>query len=516
MPGSPGILLTGATGLLGRYLLRDLLAAGKPVAVLARDAGGRSAQERIAELVACWSDALGRPLPRPVVLSGILGPDGPGLSAADRRWLGRRCQAVLHAAASLSFRATLDGEPWRTNVEGTQALLRLCTAAGIAEWHHVSTAFVCGRRTGTILEDELDCGQAFYNPYEHSKHEAERCLRAAPGLRLTVYRPSVIVGDSATGHTSSYAGIYRFLELADRLADAHTPAGSGAQCLNRQLPLRLPLTGAELTNLVPVDWVARAIRELAERPAWRGGTYHLVARAPVPSRLLHRLAVEELNVEGFELGGPDGCHKPSRLEELFREGLTEYWPYLGGCPDFSWTNTARALPELPPLAVDEPLLRRLIRFALGDRWGRREPQPRSTPVSGAQSFCADYLERIFPPQARQSRLARHARLTVRVSLSVRGPGGGQWSCRWSQGELDAVVPGLDERADVTYHTDPATFEAVVRGRQTPQEAFFEQRITISGDLETALKLAVLFAQFLGENPYVPSQRKEALHAKRSA
>ena len=51
-----------------------------------------------------------------------------------------------------------------------------------------------------------------------------------------------------------------------------------------------------------------------------------------------------------------------------------------------------------------------------------------------------------------------------------------------------------------YHTDTATFHAILDGSQTPQEAFFEQHLAITGDMETALKLAVLFGQFLDENP----------------
>src|SRR5437764_8408014 len=83
------ILLTGATGLLGRYLLRDLLTSGRPVAVLARDLRQARAAERVAELVAFWSESLGRALPRPVVLPGDLSLPGLGLTLADRQWLAR-------------------------------------------------------------------------------------------------------------------------------------------------------------------------------------------------------------------------------------------------------------------------------------------------------------------------------------------------------------------------------------------------------------------------------------------
>jgi hypothetical protein len=80
-----GVLLTGATGLLGRYLLRDLLVKGCPTTVLVRDSKQGRAADRIAELVAFWNEYLHRKLPTPVVLAGELGPDDLGLTAADRR-----------------------------------------------------------------------------------------------------------------------------------------------------------------------------------------------------------------------------------------------------------------------------------------------------------------------------------------------------------------------------------------------------------------------------------------------
>jgi thioester reductase-like protein len=497
-------LLTGATGLVGRYLLRELLLRGRPTAVLARDARQGSAAERVAELIAFWEEALGRRLPTPVVLAGELGPDGPGLAAAERRWLGRHCRAVLHAAASLAFRETPEGEPWRTNVAGTQALLRLCQEVGLAQWHQVSTAFVCGRRTGVIAEEDHDPCPSFHNPYEASKYQAEQLLRRTPGLRTTTYRPSVIVGDSRTGYTSSFTGLYRFVELAVRLA-----AGDTA------LPLRLPLSGDEPWNLVPVDWVARAVVQLLGKPSWHGHTFHLVSPAPVPTRLIRDVGARELNLRGVELCGPGGVAGPSRWEELFQGGIREYWPYLKGTPTFAFANTAAALPHLPAPVIDRPLLARLIRFAVQNRWGHGQAVAAEPARPPAAFCCAGYIEQTFPAQARRSRLAHEVGLDLTVGIDVRGAGGGQWACKWVAGELVYVKRGLPEQPAVTYRTDPATFEAVVHGRQTPQEAFFEQRIALTGDVETGLKLAVLFGQFLAENPPARPHRTEVMDSTAS-
>jgi thioester reductase-like protein len=491
-----GVLLTGATGLLGQYLLHDLLLKAHPVAVLVRDSRKRSAAERIAQIVALGSERLHRRLRAPTILSGDLGQIGLGWSTAERRWLGRHCQTVIHSAANLSFRSAPDGEPWRTNVEGTQSLLTICRDVGVSEWHQVSTAFVCGRRTGLIAEEDCDDSQGFHNPYEESKFQAEQLVRSTPGIRATIHRPAVIVGDSRTGFTSSFNGVYRFLDMAVRLAPVNGPTGEA------RLPLRLPLSGDEGWNLVCVDWVSRAIVEVLAKPQWHGRTFHLVARSPVSTRLLRDVAAEALNLPGVEFAGSKGVDDPSRLEQLFFDGIQEYWPYLSGNPVFASANTCAALPDLPPPTMDRPMLERLIRFAGAQRLGRTPPRTTEVcPQPSAGSYCAQYIEQVFPRHARRSRLARAAGLDLTVGIDLRGPSGGQWSCKWRQGELLYVRSGLEDgAAAVTYHADTATFLDVVSGRQTPQEAFFEQRIAITGDLETALKLTVLFGQFLAEHP----------------
>ncbi len=502
MPERRGVFLTGATGLLGQYLLQDLFLKEFQVTVLVRDSGQETAAERISKIVDFWSERLGQKLPIPTVVTGDLGQNSLGLSAADSNWISRHCHAVIHSAADLSFRKTSDGEPWRTNVEGTKSLIELCRSAGLSEWHQVSTAFVCGRRTGLIKEDDVDDGPSFHNPYEESKFHAEQLVRQAADIHATIYRPSIIIGDSLTGHTSTYTGLYRFLELAVHLASVNTHPADDA------IPLRIPLNGDEPWNLVPVDWVSRAIVELLRKSQWHGNTFHLVSRAPISTRVIRDVGVKELNLQSVEFAGSEGIENPCRREEMFQKGIREYWSYLSGNPIFSSRKTIAALPELPPPSIDRPMLERMMRFAMTNNWGRERGAshaivaPSQTaevnPDSMPRTYCAEYIEQIFPRQNNRSRLAREAGLNLTACFDVTGPTGGQWTCRWRRGELVSVTRGLKQDAAVTYHTDAVTFQEVVSGLQTPQEAFFEQRINITGDMEAALKLTVLFGQFLAE------------------
>jgi thioester reductase-like protein len=147
------LLLTGATGLVGRYLLRDLLLDGRHVAVMARSTEKQSAAERIESILVHWEDEMGVRLNRPVVLEGDLSERDLGLSGDARTWIRRNVIGALHNAAVLHFHGKDPaGEPWRTNVNGVEAFIDFCREADIREMDYVSTAYVCGDREGVIYE----------------------------------------------------------------------------------------------------------------------------------------------------------------------------------------------------------------------------------------------------------------------------------------------------------------------------------------------------------------------------
>jgi nucleoside-diphosphate-sugar epimerase len=502
-----GILLTGATGLLGRYLLRDLLAAGNPVAVLIRDSPAEPASERLAQLLSFGEESLGRKLPRPTLLRGDLRKASLGLETTERRWLARRARAVIHSAAYVAYHPTPDGEPWETNVNGTRRLLELCRSLGLAEVHHLSTAFVCGDRQGVVGEDELDCGGGSGNAYEQSKFAAEQLVRRFDGIRATVYRPSVIVGDSRTGYTSTYHHFYRFLELGVRLSTRSDGPGRETRPRRQPLSLRLPLSGEETQNFVPVDWVSRALVELLQRPQWHGRTFHLVARRPVSLREITSMIEDLLQVEGIQWAGPQGLSDPTTVEQMVLEQFQDYWSYLRNALVFDCENTCRALPDLPPPSFDRNLMARLLHFAQEDGWGRQRCKTRLIRTPD----LAHYLECVLPEQMQQSSLARLLPRDLLFALDIGGAGGGQWSCRWADRNL-SVRRGLDAEAVVTYRIESSTFEDLLRGRQTPKKAFFDGRIEIDGDMEKALKLALFIEQFLAESSVHPAPRTEASHA----
>src|SRR5258708_31629531 len=128
----PYLFLTGAQGLLGRYLSKDLTLAGVPVAVLVRPSRRATARHRVESVMCYWDVLLGRSLPRPVVLEGDITEPDLGLDARGMRWVAENCNCVLHNAASLTFQSTSpQSEPWRADGVGARHRPALCRNPGI-------------------------------------------------------------------------------------------------------------------------------------------------------------------------------------------------------------------------------------------------------------------------------------------------------------------------------------------------------------------------------------------------
>ena len=242
-----GVLVTGATGLVGANTLRALLRSGAsdPIFALSR------APERLPR------DIAQHPRVRP--LSGDVTAPGVGLDPDSRRRLAGRIGVVVHAAANTRFSQGLE-EARTNNVVGTAHVVELaCDWKPAPRFCLVSTAFVAGRRTGLIPEDEGSPDRGWVNAYERSKLEAEGVVRAS-GLDHVVCRPSTIVCDTPAGRVTQFNAVHRALRIC-----------------HRSLVPMLPGTAETPVDVVPCDYVSRAIAELATRRDVPGTTYHLAA-----------------------------------------------------------------------------------------------------------------------------------------------------------------------------------------------------------------------------------------------
>lgn len=196
----PTVLVTGATGFLGRHLVRELVADGARVRGLSRSAAGDAAVA-----------ALGA---EPV--RGHLG-DAAALAAATAG-----CEAVFHTAADTNNWGPGDAAQTETNVGGTARLIAAARTAGVATFAHTSSVSAYSYRThGVLREDVPQRGAESWINYERTKYAAERLVRES-GLPFLVFQPAHILGP---GDTNNWSNLIRMID-AGKLPGA--PPGSGA------------------------------------------------------------------------------------------------------------------------------------------------------------------------------------------------------------------------------------------------------------------------------------------------
>lgn len=473
-------LLTGATGFVGRYLLRNLLESDVPIVALVRDGKVETAQQRVDAILRHWEHEAGRTLPRPVVFAADLCQPQLGLDAQQRRWIRENCDAILHCAASMSFREDRRGEPFRTNVGGTEHVLQLCRDTGIGQFHQVSTAYICGLREGRILESEVDLGQELGNVYEQSKLRAEKLIRQADFLeRVTFYRPASVVGDSQTGYITNFHGFYHPLQLAHVVA-SRVAVGE----MNQRFFSTLGLRGDEGKNLVPVDWLTEAITYLVTHPEWHGQTYHLAHSKPVPVSEIQRVVQEA--IERYHPHPRRGAMSDEELqsyEVLFRNHMQVYRSHWRDDPKFDLTNTRRALSHLPCPEMDFERLMRIARY----------PIERDFNVSRYEKFLVDFdvarhLERWMRVGGERPAAASTARS---IGLQVNGSGGGQWQLMLDHGRLCGAELGLPGGPAARIYLNASTFKSLVQRQLTVRQSISAGRVVlegIGGDNATLLPL----------------------------
>ncbi|MDR1493925.1 MAG: SDR family oxidoreductase [Planctomycetaceae bacterium] len=407
------IALTGATGLLGSYLMRELLTADAPLVVLVRSSRRESARQRIENALHPFEKQLGRPLPRPVVLESDLCKPALGLGAEELLWMRKNVDTMLHNAASLSFVAEPNGEPYRSNIEGTQNVLALCESIGVRRFHHISTAYVCGLREGTIRETEFDCGQEFGNDYEKSKFASEKSVREASFLdSLTIFRPAIIIGDSRTGFTPTFHGFYAPLKILTPLISPETVQPENAAEFGRVLGMKPD----DVKNYVPVDWIAEATAYIIRNESLHCSCYHLAPENRTRMDATSRIMAE--GVRNYKTGKTINAEhiNMEKLFATFLEQMEVYKSYWRCDPVFDMTNTLNAAPHLPPPIVDEPMLRRLVRYAITSNFGWPVSKPVSIPFD-----AAEYIKTNF-----KATMSRREKPLI-FGLRVTGLGGGDWT-----------------------------------------------------------------------------------------
>lgn len=331
------IFLTGFPGFIAGRLIERLAADGGKFLLLVQPAFAERARAEIARL----ASETGAGAARFQIVEGDITKDRLGMSARDFDEARAEATSIFHLAAIYDLGVERDLAT-RVNLEGTRNVNGFARAVkNLRRYHYVSTCYVAGRRAGLIREDELRHDAGFRNHYEETKYLAEIAVDDLKReLPVTVHRPAVVCGDSRTGETAKYDGVYyliKYLLMQPKLL-------SLANIGNRDVHL----------NVVPVDFVVEAIAALARDERAAGATVQLADPQPLTTYELFETIAHALARHGSLMTVPPVLVRKS-LAFKVSEKLTGL-PRVGAPYFFVKQNyhTSRAQELLAPHGVACP------------------------------------------------------------------------------------------------------------------------------------------------------------------
>jgi thioester reductase-like protein len=281
------VFVTGFPGFIAGRLLERLAREGARFLLLVQPHLVARAREQLQRI----SDHTGIPLSLFRVIEGDIAQVDLGMSQQDLAIATLETTVIFHLAAvyDLAVRRDL---AIRVNVAGTRNVNELAkTLPNLRHYHYVSTCYVAGKRKGRILETELEHNAGFRNYYEESKYLAEMEVEKLKSvLPITIHRPAVVCGDSKTGETAKYDGIYYLIHYLRKWPSVLRLFNIG----NREVSL----------NLVPVDFVAESMATLVRDPAAIGKTIQLADPNPLSTHELFNTIARLLKGSGSRFTVP--------------------------------------------------------------------------------------------------------------------------------------------------------------------------------------------------------------------
>lgn len=352
------LFLTGVTGTLGQEMVRELLETSNVhLTLLVRRKKRLTHWDRVRKILepGGLTHLLGT---RVQVLEGDVTEPDLGLCAEDIRRLKESIDEFFHVAALTALNGSRE-DCFRINTQGTGEVLKMVRMfhreGALKRFFYFSTAYAAGSlQRYKSHEDGLPEEPVFANHYEASKYAAETKVRKAmaEGLPATIFRPSIVVGNSKTGEVSQFNVIYPFMRLF-----AHG------------LLKKLPTHPGNSFNIVPIDFVCSAALAIARQKNSVGKCFHLVTLQPPSIGELLKVKDEEYpNMPPIEVIPPEQFRKDDLTgdEQLVYEMLSPYLGYLNGELTFDARNTREALKgtglEFPK--TDFEFLKILTRYAV--------------------------------------------------------------------------------------------------------------------------------------------------------
>src|ERR1700740_2386897 len=258
------IFLTGSTGYLGRYLVAGLFAGHRDsLNLLVRAKTEQEARERLwqsLQLHFDFPEFFDHMNSRVRVFRGDLTSQRFGLADDGYRALVDTTDSIIHCAASLNRKS--ERQCLNVNLRGSLEAIQLARRAqdrnGLRRYSHVSTVAVAGHRRNEVMTEDsaIDWARSDYDPYARTKKFSEHMVaQLLPDVLRTIFRPAIVMGDSRRAETSQFDMVQAFDVLA-------------------RLPV-LPLRPDDKIDIVPANYVAKAIVTIHQKSEPAHGIYHL-------------------------------------------------------------------------------------------------------------------------------------------------------------------------------------------------------------------------------------------------
>ena len=378
---SRSVVLTGATGFLGAFLMAGLLERGYQVTVLGRPAKNLRLSDRLAGLTGWFSLDPGDRLS---ALETDFTKKHLGLDDKAYGDLCANAGQIIHCASDTSFAERNRQQVMNTNVNSLPSLLDLAVDSGAEHLYYISSAYACGQCAGICMETPVNA-RSFTNVYEESKARAEEIIQrscADNNVPLSILRPSIVYGHSKTGKTLKFNALYyavrSMLFIRDIFVNDLQQGGGKSKkwgfSLNDEgilyLPLKICMPNRGAVNLIPIDYFVETVLGIMEQPG-TNGIYHITSDDPPDITTLAEYSQRFLGLRGIQVlwnqSGPNTAPNPA--EELFDKLFEQYRPYLSDERIFDQSRTHGIIQAAaaPPFTYE--IFEKCMTYAIACDWG---------------------------------------------------------------------------------------------------------------------------------------------------
>lgn len=258
------IFVTGSTGYLGGYVAAGLLTEHRDqLNLLVRAKNDEDARERLwtsLQLHLGFREFYDYVSSRVRIFCGDLTSERFGLADDKYHALVDTTDSIIHCAASLNRKS--ERQCFNVNLRGGLEVIQLARRVqnrhGLRRYSHVSTVAVAGERRNEVVAEDaaIDWARSDYDPYARTKKFGEDMIqRLLADVPHTIFRPAIVLGDSRHPQTSQFDMVQAFDVLV-------------------RLPV-LPLRARDKIDIVPANYVGKAIVAIHQKDEPAHGVYHL-------------------------------------------------------------------------------------------------------------------------------------------------------------------------------------------------------------------------------------------------